>query len=185
VPRAFGARGNEGGYRRIPNQWPDPWSEREEHWVASQLTEARNAQKAVFGGLPQLNSSFFEIGHTMFGYERFMELLLENRNVVERWLDRILEHAFEILGRYLAIVGSELDVIAMTDDFGGQESLQIAPAMCREIFKPRQRQWIDFVKARAPAKVFLHSDGAIDDIIPDLIEVGIDILNPIQASAKK
>ncbi len=165
-------------------EWPDSWSDREEVWLAHEVREAEASVKAVFGGLPQLNSSFFEIGHTMFGYQRFMELLLTDRDIIERWLDRLLEHDFEILDEYLKVAGPYLDVIQMSDDFGGQDSLQISPRCYREIFKPRQRAWVEHVKRRTPAKVFLHCDGAIADILPDFIEVGIDIINPLQTSAR-
>jgi hypothetical protein len=71
----------------------------------------------------------------------------------------------------------------MNDDFGAQTALQISPAVYRRLFKPRQKQWIEFVKRRTAAKVFIHCDGAIAEIVPDFIEVGIDVLNPVQTSA--
>ncbi len=72
----------------------------------------------------------------------------------------------------------------MNDDFGSQTALQISPRLYREVFKPRQRRWIQFVKARTPARVFIHCDGAIEEILPDFIELGIEVLNPLQTSAK-
>ena len=70
------------------------------------------------------------------------------------------------------------------DDLGAQENLQISPAMYRSLIKPRQKILFEMVKQYTPAKIFLHSDGAIAPILPDLIEVGIDIINPVQPTCK-
>jgi uroporphyrinogen decarboxylase len=140
--------------------------------------------KALFASLPQMNCSFFELGATLFGFETFMENLLLKRGVIEHWLDRLLAHDLEILDKFLTVAGPYLSVIQMSDDFGAQEALMIPPQLYREMFKPRQKKWVEFVKARTDAKVFLHCDGMIEPIIEDFIEAGIDILNPVQTSAK-
>jgi uroporphyrinogen decarboxylase len=165
--------------------FPDPWSEREEAYVQEQVQRFyHGTDKALFGGLSLLNQSFFEIGAVLFGYEEFMMNLVLKRDLMEYWLDRMLAHDLEILDKYLAITGPYLSAIQLNDDFGAQESLQISPTIYREMFKPRQRQWIEFVKARTDAKVFLHCDGAIEALLPDFIEIGIDILNPLQTNAR-
>jgi uroporphyrinogen decarboxylase len=165
--------------------WPDEWSEREDQFIRKQVNDLyHNTDKAVFAGLPLLNCSFFEYGIVMFGYERFMENLILNRDLMEYWLDAQLAHSFSILDKFLAIAGPYLDVIQTNDDYGAQDALQIRPGMYREIFKPRQKKWIEFVKARTKAKVFIHCDGAIEEILPDFIEIGIDVLNPLQTSAR-
>jgi uroporphyrinogen decarboxylase len=128
--------------------------------------------------------SLFELSLVLFGFENFMMLLATERDLVEHWLDSKLEHDFAILDKYLAVAGPFIEAIQMNDDFGAQEALQISPRLYRELFKPRQQRWIEFVKARTDAKVFLHCDGAIEPIIPDFIEIGIDVLNPLQTSAR-
>jgi uroporphyrinogen decarboxylase len=165
-------------------RWPDPWTPREEDFVRRQIQELHHGtDKALFAGLPLLVGSFFEISLVLFGFENFMMMLAGDRDLVEHWLDFKLAHDLEILGKFLAVAGPYLAAIQMCDDFGAQDSLQISPGLYREVFKPRQRKWIEFVKARTSAKVFLHSDGAIAQILPDLIEIGVDILNPLQTSA--
>ena len=165
--------------------WPDPWTDREERWLRGRVKELwEGTDKALFAGLPMFCNSFFEIGAVLFGYERFMENLLVNREMMEHWLDVKLAHDCAILEKFLAVAGPYIEVIQTNDDFGAQEALQIRPELYREMFKPRQRKWIDFVKARTKAKVFLHCDGAVAEILPDFIEIGIDILNPLQTSAR-
>ena len=87
------------------------------------------------------------------------------------------------VGRYL----SELDakIIKIGDDLGTQKSLLISPTMYRNIIKPVHAEFIAFIKERTKAKVFFHSDGDIFSLIEDFIEIGVDILNPIQTSAGK
>jgi uroporphyrinogen decarboxylase len=165
--------------------WPDPWSEREDRWLRAEIQRLyHGTDKALFAGLPMFVCSFFELSLTLFGFENFMMLLASDRDLVEYWLDRKLAHDLAILERFLAVAGDYIEAIQMNDDFGTQDSLQISPVLYREVFKPRQRKWIEFVKVRTRAKVFLHCDGAIEQIIPDFIEVGIDILNPLQTSAR-
>ena len=165
--------------------WPDPWTAREEAFVKQQIDALyHGTDKALFAGLPMFVCSLFELSLVLFGFENFMMMLATERELVEYWLDSKLEHDFAILDQFLAVAGGHIEAIQMNDDFGAQEALQISPRLYRELFKPRQRRWIEFVKARTDAKIFLHCDGAIAEIIPDLIEVGIDILNPLQTSAR-
>jgi uroporphyrinogen decarboxylase len=113
-----------------------------------------------------------------------MMLLAEDPGLVEHWLDVKLAHDCAILDKFLAVAGPFIEAIQMNDDFGTQTSLQISPQLYRRLFKPRQKKWIEFVKARTQAKVFLHCDGAVEALIPDFIEIGIDVLNPLQTSAR-
>jgi uroporphyrinogen decarboxylase len=165
--------------------WPDPWSEREENYLRQQIKELyHGTDKALFAGLSNLVGSSFEMSLVLFGFENFMMLLAADRDLAEYWLDYKLDHDFKILEKFLAIAGPYIEGIQMNDDFGAQNALQISPKLYREVFKPRHRKWTEFVKARTHAKIFIHCDGAIDEILPDFIEAGIEVLNPIQTSAK-
>jgi uroporphyrinogen decarboxylase len=165
--------------------FPDPWTDREEQYLKSRIKALYDGtDKAIFAGLPLMNCSFFEISLLLFGYERFMEHLILNRGLVEYWLNRMVENDIRILERFLGIVGPYIQAIQLNDDFGAQDSLQISPDIYREVFKPCQKKWIDFVKSKTAAKVFIHCDGAIETILPDFIEIGIDVLNPLQTSAR-
>jgi uroporphyrinogen decarboxylase len=165
--------------------WPDPWSDREEAWLKQEVERLyHGTDKALFAGLPMYVCSFFELSLVLFGFENFMMKLATERDLVEYWLDAKLAHDLRILEKFLAVAGPYIEAIQMNDDYGAQESLQISPRLYRELFKPRQRKWIEFVKARTRAKVFIHCDGAIESILPDFIEIGIDVLNPLQTSAR-
>jgi uroporphyrinogen decarboxylase len=165
--------------------WPDPWSDHEERWLKSQVRKLfEETDKALFAALPMYLCSFFEVGLMLFGYERFMENLLLKPELIEYWFDVKLDHDRKILEKFLSVVGPFIDVIQLNDDFGAQDSLQVSPSLYRSLFKPRQKKWVEFVKARTKAKVFIHCDGAVEEILADFIEIGIDILNPLQTSAR-
>ena len=165
--------------------WPDPWTEREEQWLKQEVQRLhQGTDKALFAGLPMFVCSFFELSLVLWGFENFMMKLATERDLVEHWFDVKLAHDLAILEKFLAVAGPYIEAIQMNDDLGTQESLQISPRLYRELIKPRQRQWIEFVKARTPAKVFIHCDGAIEPLLPDFIEIGIDVINPLQTSAR-
>ena len=91
----------------------------------------------------------------------------------------------ELMEPFLAEMGDQVDIIKVGDDLGTQESLLMSPKMYRDILKPIHADYIDFIKQRTNAKVLFHTDGDVVPLIPDFIEMGIDILNPIQTSAGK
>ncbi len=83
----------------------------------------------------------------------------------------------------LTEVGEYVQVVAQGDDVGMQNSTMISPEQYREFIKPRHKRMYDFIKTKTKAKIFYHSCGSVYSLIPDFIEAGVDILNPIQRSA--
>ncbi len=166
-------------------KWPDPWTEREENFISSEIARLyHGTDLAIFAGMPVFDCSFFEIGQNHFGFENLLMNFYLKRDMMEYWLDTVLEHHLGTLDKFLKIAGPYISVIQMNDDFGTQDNLLIPPELYRELIKPRQHKWIEFVKARSDAKIFLHCDGAVEEIIDDFIEIGIDILNPLQTGAR-
>lgn len=98
---------------------------------------------------------------------------------------KIAEQCKTLMGHFLRECGNNIDMIKIGDDLGMQNSLLISPKMYREIIKPIHADYISFIKARTKAKVFFHTDGDVFPLIPDFIEMGVDILNPVQTSAGK
>ena len=86
---------------------------------------------------------------------------------------------------FLSEVGDYVQVAAQGDDVGMQTETYVRPEMYRKFIKPRQRRIFDFIHSKAAVKVFFHSCGSVYDLIPDFIEIGGDVLNPIQRSAAK
>jgi len=118
------------------------------------------------------------------GMENFMMDLAANPVYAEALIDASAEWLMAAWKAILEVVGPYIQVVCYSEDLGGQDSLLISPEMYRRLFKPRQRKIMDLLHSLTDAKVLMHSDGAIREIIPDLIECGVDALNPVQVSAR-
>ena len=107
------------------------------------------------------------------GFENVMEDFYFERKYIEKLIDIVFSFEKRIIEHYSRF---ELDAIAFGDDWGTQNSLMINPSMWREIFKPRYKELFDFIR-RKGMHIYFHSCGYIKDIIPDFIELGVNILN--------
>ena len=117
--------------------------------------------------------------------DRFMLNLGRHPDFARALLTKIAELCKTLMGHFLREIGDNLDMIKIGDDLGMQNSLLMSPKMYRQIVKPIHADYISFIKARTNAKLFFHTDGDVFPLIPDFIEMGVDILNPIQTSAGK
>jgi uroporphyrinogen decarboxylase len=125
----------------------------------------------------------FERACQLQGLDVFLMNMVSRPDFAQALLEKILSLCKTHMGYFLEALDENLDVIAIGDDLGTQESLLMSPQMYRQILKPIHADWIAFIKARTKAKVFFHSDGDITPLLDDLVEIGVDILNPIQTSA--
>ncbi len=159
-------------------KFPDPLAEGR-YDAAKETVKKFGKEYAVFG---DLECSAFETAWYLVGLEKFLMDLAMEKEYVFALLDRILEITIET-GRQLIKVGA--DVIWAGDDFGGQNGMVMSPQTWRKVFKPRiKRMFQEFRNTRPDIKLAWHSCGSIVPIIPDFIELGLDILNPIQPLAK-
>jgi len=125
----------------------------------------------------------FERAYAMQGMETFLLNMAMDGDFAHEFMARIAKYCKELMGRFLAELGDHVDIIKIGDDLGTQESLMISPKMYRELLKPIHADFISFIKERTNAKVLFHSDGDVAPLIDDFVEIGVDILNPIQTSA--
>jgi uroporphyrinogen decarboxylase len=125
----------------------------------------------------------FERAFAMQGMETFLINMVGNPDFARALLDKIAGFCKELMRRFLAELGDNVDIIKIGDDLGTQDRLMISPKMYRDFLKPIHADFISFIKARTNARVFFHSDGDVAPLIDDFIEIGVDILNPIQTSA--
>ncbi|MFC2075531.1 uroporphyrinogen decarboxylase family protein [candidate division KSB1 bacterium] len=119
------------------------------------------------------------------GFEKFYTDLALNPGYVTGLMDRIVDLHIRYWDNLLPLLGDTVLVIRSQDDMGGQGGLLFSADMYRRYIKPRHQRLFNFMKSRAKGEVFLfmHSCGAVRELIPDLIEVGVDILNPVQVNA--
>jgi uroporphyrinogen decarboxylase len=111
-----------------------------------------------------------------------MDLILDP-DFVSALLDKILEINLVATGRFLDLVGDYIHVYRTGDDLATQKGPMMSPETYRKLLKPRYKKYFDFVKSKTDAKIFFHSCGNVIDLLDDLIEVGVDIINPVQVSA--
>jgi len=128
-------------------------------------------------------SGILEVYAWARGFEQFYVDLAINHQFIAYMLDRLVEFKGAFWQRALAEIGDLVDVVLEYDDLGIQQTLMFSPKTYRKVVKPRHEKLFSFIKQQAPIKLFFHSCGAIRPLIGDLIEAGIDILNPVQISA--
>jgi uroporphyrinogen decarboxylase len=132
----------------------------------------------IFGG------SLFETGQFLFRNDNYFLLLAGEPAKAHDFLDRLVEMHLANLEKFLGAIGKYIDVILFSDDLGMQTGPQISPAMYREFFKPRHRIMWERAKKLAEVKVKLHCCGGVRELFPDLIEAGLDAINPVQISCR-
>lgn len=165
-------------------QWPDPGDPSMTDGLAARVHHLyRETDKAIQMNDPIPGPMEFIINYVR-GMENFMMDLAANPIYAEALIDASTEWLMAAWKPILEAVGPYIQVVCYSEDLGGQDSLLISPKMYRRLFKPRQRRIIDLLHSLTDAKVLMHSDGAIREIIPDLIECGVDALNPVQVSAR-
>ena len=125
----------------------------------------------------------FERAHAMQGMEGFLLNMAMDPDFARALLEKIAGYCKQLMGHFLEELGDNVDIIKIGDDLGIQKGTMISPRMYRDIIKPVHADFIEFIKARTDAKVLFHSCGDVAPLIGDFIEIGVDILNPIQTSA--
>lgn len=117
------------------------------------------------------------------GIENSLIDIVINRKFVEILFDNILKVKKEIYGRFLDVTGCCLDLVKISEDLGIQTGLLVSLDCYKEVIKPYQIELVNFIKTLTDAKVAIHTDGGVKPLISELIEVGFDVLNPVQVSA--
>ncbi len=140
-----------------------------------------NTPYAVVSGI---SGVVYEICWYLRGLENLFIDMMERPEVLEVLLDRTLEFWLGWFRLFLDEVGDVVDVIMIGDDLAGQNGPLFSPGIYRSIIKPRQKRLVQYIRSRTRAKVWYHSCGSVTEYIPDLLDNGIDILNPVQISAR-
>jgi uroporphyrinogen decarboxylase len=162
--------------------WPDPTDPSR---VRGLREVARRYQEEGFGVVLNTPLMFMTYTQWMRGLEQFMMDTVLNRELLQYLMDKILEILLEMTRHLLEEVNPFMDVVAIGDDLSHQGGLTYSPDMYRKLFKPRHRAIMDFLRKHAgEAKILYHCCGGIEPLLNDLIELGVDALNPVQVSAK-
>ena len=162
--------------------FPDPLDDGRFSPLRARAEAAAQTGKAV--ALAGPSAGVAEIYSWLRGYEQYYVDLALNQEFVAYMLDRLVEFKCAFWERALQEIGDLVDVVVEADDLGGQQALIMSTRTYRQLIKPRHKRLFSFIKEQAPVKLFYHTCGAVRQLLPDLIDAGIDILNPVQISAK-
>jgi uroporphyrinogen decarboxylase len=141
--------------------------------------QTHRAILGLFGG------NLLELGQWFYRNDNFFMLLAGQPERAHRFLDRAVEIHLRNLDHFLDAVGDFIDVIVFGDDLGMQSGPQVSPAMYREFFKPRHQLMWRRVKERKPSlRIMLHCCGGVRELLPDLIDAGLEAINPVQITCR-
>jgi uroporphyrinogen decarboxylase len=132
----------------------------------------------LFGG------NLLEVGQFLYRNDNFLMLLAGDPEAAHDFLDKVVDIHLTNLERFLGAVGPHIDVIVFGDDLGMQTGPQISPPMYRKFFQPRHARMWARAKELANVKVMLHCCGGVRELLPDLIDAGLDAINPVQISCR-
>lgn len=162
--------------------WPDPRDPKRTAGLAGELKRLRATDYAVVGVPSSLN--IFERALLLRGYEQLLFDMAAEPEFVHKLFRRLMDFNIAVYTDFLRIAGQEIEAIRVADDLGGTQAPLVSPRMYRELLKPYHQEWFRVIKTLTAAKIVLHSDGALVPLLPDLIEAGIDALNPVQVFAQ-
>lgn len=162
--------------------WPDCGDPRRIEGLRRQALTYREQGRAVV--IKGVLAGIFEMAQRLRGTEDFMVDLIADRASAEALLDRMVQCKLDFWEMALPQLADVVDVVSEADDYGTQISQLISPRLFREVMKPRLKVIHDRIHQLAPqAKLFFHTCGSVREILPDLLEVGVDILNPVHVRA--
>ena len=162
--------------------WPDPLDPIRYAGIQEHAQHMFKTTDYALIGCPAFNS-IWERSYMLCGFERMLEGLLTEPDFVHAVFQKVTSIVRTSLEKYLDLVGPNILVVKMGDDLGGQENALMSPAAYRRMLKPYHQELFQLIKQRSPARVFLHTCGSIYKLLPDLLDAGVEILNPVQVSA--
>lgn len=165
-------------------QWPHPDSTDINMQLGLQAKTLFETTEYALVGSAVIGGGIFEQPARVMGLENFLMALLAEPAFADRLMETITDIYIESCNRYLEFVGPYIQVFTFWDDLAGQNGWIINPEIYRKRIKPKHKRLVEAIKKKTDAKLFYHSCGATRGLIPDLIDTGFDILNPVQVSAK-
>jgi len=118
------------------------------------------------------------------GLEQWFCDTLTNPEFCEALIDQTLKFWYDYYTGFMEAVGDIVDIVMIGDDLAGQDGPLFSPEFYREVVKPRQKKLVQHIRSLTKAKIWYHTCGSCVEYIPDLIDNGVDILNPVQTSAR-
>lgn len=162
--------------------WPDPTDPGYVRGLREQALRIRETTDCAL--VLHTSDIFVHTSQYLRGFEPwYMDLALAPE-LIGALMDAILEIRLEILNRALDLVGDLVDVVSTADDVADQRGPAMSVEMYRRIIKPRHARYLRTIRDRTDAALFFHSCGSVVDLLPDFVDMGVQVLNPVQVSAR-
>jgi uroporphyrinogen decarboxylase len=163
-------------------EWPEPSKHEDFNALQQRAMKARNeSDRALIGRMP---TGIFTVAQCLRGFENWLLDLVVNKEFCEVLHEKLMRFWIETMDYMLDALGDNVDVLMVADDFGFQKQTMVSPQMFREQLKPYLKKMVAHIKSRTSVKVGIHSCGSVYSLIDDFIDIGLDILNPLQSNAK-
>jgi uroporphyrinogen decarboxylase len=162
---------------------PDPLDPSRFSGIRDAAIKVQNEeQRALIVG--NMSAGIFELYMWIRGFEDGYADWAGNQPLAQKMLHQYMDLQMAFWEKmFETLDGIPIDIVQMADDLAGQKGMLISPRSYRNHLKPLHKEMFDYIHSKSDAKIFFHSCGGIRTIIPDLIEIGVDILNPVQVSA--
>ena len=162
--------------------WPDPDD-------PARVAGLAHSAEALHSGTDyavvlQVPSQVFSFGAAVCGNEAWFIKLATDPLFAETLVATAVDLQLQMTVNMLDAVAGHVDIVGCADDFASQRAPMLAPSLYRQIIKPHQKRLFDAIRRHSQAKIWFHTSGNVYDLIPDLVEMGVDILNPVQVSAR-
>ena len=162
--------------------WPDPYDPIRTKGLQDRVREVR--EQGDCAAVLNLPSAFVHASQYLRGFEDWYMDIAADTKLAGILYDAVLDVNLAICQQILSAVGNDVDIVMTADDLGLQNGLMMSPEVYRQLVKPRHRRYFQLIHSLSPAKLLFHTCGSVVDIIEDLVEIGVDVLNPIQVTAK-
>ena len=161
--------------------WPNPDDPGRTRGLREHVSKLREeTDYALVGHAP---GGWIHVSQYMRGFEEWYTDLILQPEFIVALMTRARDLTLRMAGHFLDAVGDKIDVIATGDDIATQKGPMMSPGMYRELIWPLQKEQFSFFRERTDAKIFYHTCGSVYDILPEIIDLGVEILNPVQVTA--
>lgn len=164
------------------HRWPEPYDPGYIRGLRSRVEKMRSETDAAL--VLNLSLWVLQCSQNVRGYEDWFVDLAADPKLITCMAECITESLLGPLEMVTNEIGDLVDVISVSDDIGQQDRLAMAPEVYRKIFKPCHARMMEAIKSRSDKPVMWHTCGSVYEILEDLIEIGVNSLNPVQTTAK-
>jgi len=164
--------------------WPDPDDPRRYAGLRDRARRLRETTPYALVGLADFGSDILGTFQHNRGYTESLLDLAANPDFAEAYFERVTDIAVRAWSHFLTEVGDLVDVVTTFDDLGMQDRPLMSVKMYRRLLKDRHARIFETIRRHTKAAIFFHTDGAVLDFIPDLVEIGVQVLNPVQVSSR-